>query len=236
VSKRSKFKGLACAYCVQRPATTEDHVFGRKFFLENARTHLPKAPACSTCNNEKANLENYLMIVLPFGGRHPDALENLTSLVPPRLRRNRKLHRELSTSASAHTIPLEWDKVEELFALIALGLLWHHWKIYLNQGTHGVHVVTTASRDAVYEETIFKLNGLDRTIEDVGNGTFQYERMKGIDDPALTIWRFSVYGELMVSTGDDDAPLPSQLIVITGPKAVIQEFDHLKSRLVRRTP
>jgi len=95
MSKRFK-SGELCVYCSKLPAVTGDHIFARKFFVESARANLPQAPVCATCNNEKSELEHYLTAVLPFGGRHPDALENLVSMVPKRLQRNAKLHRVLS--------------------------------------------------------------------------------------------------------------------------------------------
>ena len=91
-----KFKGKRCAYCAEREAVTGDHIFAREFFLPSARANLPQAPICRECNNEKSKLEHYLTTVLPFGGQHPTSLENLESMVPKRLRKNAKLHRELA--------------------------------------------------------------------------------------------------------------------------------------------
>ena len=66
---RNRFKRLPCVYCGKR-ATTDDHVFAAKFFLERERGNLPKVPACQKCNNEKSHLEDYLMVVLGFGAMH----------------------------------------------------------------------------------------------------------------------------------------------------------------------
>jgi hypothetical protein len=87
MSKR--FKGLLCAYCSQRPAVTGDHLFAREFFLKTQRANLPQVPTCDRCNGEKSKLEHYLTAVLPFGGRHPDALTNLSQMVEPRLAKNK---------------------------------------------------------------------------------------------------------------------------------------------------
>ena len=38
----------------------------------------------------------------------------------------------------AMTLPLDSDKVGELFAYITKGLLWHHWKVILDPGKAGV--------------------------------------------------------------------------------------------------
>src|SRR3954454_11522216 len=96
-----KFKGKPCAYCAKRKAETDDHVFAREFFLVEDRQNRPKVPACSQCNNEKSKLEHYLTAVLPFGGRHEQAVANLQRGVPGRLAKNQKLHRVLQESVEA---------------------------------------------------------------------------------------------------------------------------------------
>jgi hypothetical protein len=100
MAKRFKFEGEPCVYCASQPATTSDHVLGRGFFLKQRRDNLPQVPACAPCNGKKAELEHYLMSVLPFGGRHADATENLEVVVPGRLEQNRALHRRLGAGLS----------------------------------------------------------------------------------------------------------------------------------------
>ena len=127
-----KFKSQRCAYCAEREAVTGDHIFAREFFLPSARANLPQAPICEQCNNEKSKLEHYLTTVLPFGGSHSASRENLASMVPKRLRKNAKLHRELaagqqsvSTSDSSGevvqtiAIPFDSNRLERLFAMSA---------------------------------------------------------------------------------------------------------------------
>ena len=123
------FRGKTCVYCATTPAATMDHVFAREFFLVDRRANLPKVPACAACNGAKSQLEHYLTAVIPFGGQHPDGLVHLTEMVPGRLAHNQKLARRLSDGLSstmvpsretpAMTIPIDPDKVGELFALIA---------------------------------------------------------------------------------------------------------------------
>src|SRR5437763_1960566 len=147
MSKRFR-GGVLCVYCSTRPAVTGDHIFAREFFVESARTNLPQAPTCTTCNNEKSKLEHYLTSVLPFGARHADAHENLISMVPKRLRKNAKLHRQLSEGHSSETIPIEGVKLEKLFGLIARGLAWLHWEIYLNEENHSSCAVSVTPTGA----------------------------------------------------------------------------------------
>ena len=93
-----KYKGKICVYCGSAPSETAHHVVARKFFLEKDRANLPKVPACLGCNGQKSTLENHLTTVLPFGGRHADARSSLVDRVPPRLAKNRALHRALAAS------------------------------------------------------------------------------------------------------------------------------------------
>ena len=174
MSKR--FRGIFCAYCAKEMATTGDHVFAREFFLESGRAKLPQAPACADCNNQKSKLEHYLTAVLPFGGKHADASTILGSMVPKPLRRNQKLHRHLSDEFTGDAIPVGGDKLERLFALIALGFVWYHWKVYVNHQMHAVHYFTISPPGAqMLDASIFKRNARDRVNENIGNGAFIYE-------------------------------------------------------------
>src|SRR5579863_3007413 len=150
MSKR--FKGLKCVYCSARDSVTGDHIFAREFFLPSARADLPQAPTCEACNNEKSKLEHYLTAVLPFGGRHGAAMENLATQVPKRLRRNAKLHRELADELHYSpdqlgpdmAIGFKGEYVEQLFGMIAKGLLWHHWRTYL-QAAYAIRSLTVTT-------------------------------------------------------------------------------------------
>lgn len=223
MSKR--FRGLICVYCAKEPAITGDHIFAREFFPEPRRDNLPQVPVCAACNNDKAKLEHYLTAVLPFGGRHPDASTNLALLAPKRLRGNLKLHRQLSERFTGNSIPIDGEKLEQLFGLIARGLVWYHWKVYINQETHRVRSVTvTPSGAQALDDFIFKRNARDRVSKNIGNGAFIYEGLEATDDPALTFWRFSIYGGLVVATGASSEPLASQFIAFTFPKKLDADF------------
>ncbi len=132
--------GQVCAYCGIAPATTADHVLARKFFLEPHRDNLPQVPACSPCNNAKAALEQYVMSSAAFGATHADSLENLQTLVPPRLDNNLRLKRELTASQKFEwvkgddalwrqtmTLAFDGQKYADLCTYIARGLVLHHW-------------------------------------------------------------------------------------------------------------
>ncbi len=97
--REQKLKGMKCAYCAENTSTTGDHIFAREFFLKEDRDNLPQGPACKECNSRKAALEHYLITVLPLGGRHPRAKENLEANLPRRLAKNVRLHKELGATA-----------------------------------------------------------------------------------------------------------------------------------------
>lgn len=228
-----KFKGQRCAYCAEHDAETGDHIFAREFFLTSARANLPKAPICTGCNNEKSKLEHYLTALLPFGGRHPDASENLASMVPKRLGKNVRLHRHLKEGKKivfvpgeggkledTIAIPFDGAKLQELFSMITRGLVWYHWRIYLRDGYEVRTHTVTALGQQLYEEKLFRKNVRARVSENLGNGTFVYDGVQAVDDPAITVWKFSVYGGL-ASYEDEIRPETqgSHLISMTAPVA-----------------
>jgi hypothetical protein len=231
MSKR--FKGVKCVYCNARDSVTGDHIFAKEFFLPSARADLPQAPTCDVCNNDKSKLEHYLTAVLPFGGRHGAAIENLATQVPKRLRRNARLHRELA--AELHdspdplgpnmTIGFNGEYVEHLFSMIARGLLWHHWRTYLPTG-HAVRSVTvTKAGERLYDDLIFKRTARNRVTGNLGMGTFIYEGVQATDDPAFTGWRFLIYGGLQACEDPTDpASAGSQIIAISGRQSIVESL------------
>lgn len=93
------YKGVPCVYCQECEADTADHVIARGFFPPDKRGDLPKAPACSECNNAKSKLEHTLTAIMPFGAQHGDAATVL-EMVEPRLAKNKKLHGWLAAGVS----------------------------------------------------------------------------------------------------------------------------------------
>jgi len=65
-----KYKGKPCVYCVDGISIDGEHIISRKFFPEEFRDNLPKAPSCKQCNSDKSKLEHYLTAVLPFSSDH----------------------------------------------------------------------------------------------------------------------------------------------------------------------
>jgi hypothetical protein len=209
------FKGKSCTYCgVPAISQTGDHVFAREFFPKDGRTNLPKVPACEPCNRGKSELEHYLTAVLPFASHHPVASKLLETRVPERLGRNRKLHRELATGqrhimmrgdgtvTPRMTIPFEGPKLAALFRMIVRGLVAHHWSVLIPQDYHVGAGILTETGDAFMRELFLK-NSSQQIAANLSNGLVLYEGVQAVDNPALTIWRFQLYGGTQFG-GDPD--------------------------------
>jgi hypothetical protein len=212
-----KFRGKLCAYCAKRVADTDEHIFSRQFFTVANRANLPKAPACRICNGAKAKLEHYLTVVVPFGGRHPDALVVLETMVPPRLAKNAKLHRKLAAYRSdtwARTgsglmirkmaLPFDSTALQDYFAYAVRGLLWHHWSMYLPEDSFVDAMCITAAGERIIEHQL-SLNARARVSENLGNGTIAYRAAQGIDRPDVSVWQFKLYGGIVLA-GDPTSP------------------------------
>jgi hypothetical protein len=174
-----RFRGKLCVYCSERVSVTGDHVFAREFFVHAARDQLPQVPSCEGCNNEKSKLEHYLTAVLPFGGRHTDANETLTLLVPGRLAKNANLRRELQLNQGrtwhcesnvihyAMTVPVDAARVNALFALIARALAWLHFGAHLSSG-HASEAIFLSRYGEEYFGRLFAHNAANRARADLG--------------------------------------------------------------------
>lgn len=227
-----KYKGKTCVYCAA-PNSSEDgdHVISREFFLPEKRANLPIVPACKTCNNTKSKLEHYLTAVMPFGGLHADSSENLSTMVPPRLAKNNKLFSALKQSIKRlfasrkagpwepeMTVPLDGEKLIQLFELIARGLAYWHWEICLPPETCLVKAAFFTSAGREIFERLLAQNAKDRVKISLGDGVFVYEGAQSAECPELTVWRMSLYGVHV--GGDPKVPMEkcSKAYAITAPR------------------
>ncbi len=200
------YKGKTCVYCGElETSQTADHVFSRELFPKNGRANLPKVPACEPCNQEKSALEHYLTAVLPFASQHPEASKLLEERVPDRLAKNVKLHREIAagrgnvmlrehgTLSPRMTIPFEGKKLSALFRMVLRGLVAHHWNVFVPQDYHVGAGILTPTGDQFMRQLFMKRPN-QHVAANLSNGLMLYEGVQGIDNPALTIWRFQIYG------------------------------------------
>ena len=212
-----KWKGKLCVYCGKTPATTADHVVARQFFLLDKRDNLPKVPACAPCNSEKSGHETYLTAVLPFGGRHADALSTLQDMVPPRLAKHAKLQATLRRGRErlwrpseggvlmpALAIPFDHQRMVALFQEIVRGLAWHHWAVILADGYQVEAGALSREGEAIFS-TLIEARCHREVHVDLGDGAFVYDGYQGVDYPELTVWRFTVFGGIELA-GDPAAP------------------------------
>lgn len=231
-----KYKDKLCAYCCKELSVTADHVFAREFFLIDKRDNLPKVPSCTKCNNDKSEIEHYLIALLPFGGRHKDAHENLKEMVPKRLRKNPKLHKKLAAEqdyiptkktsdlfSPSMVLPIQFESIPTLFNYVVKGLANYHWGVYLNDDVLIEIMALTPAGEKFYEEHFFRLNCKARVSENLGENTFGYEGVQGVDCPEITAWRFSIYNGLQLA-GDSEAPdiISSVIGAHSGPKYIFE--------------
>ena len=230
-----RFRGSDCVYC-GAPGGTADHIFARKFFPVEQRDNLPQVSACSSCNSDKAQLESYLLALLPFGGNHPSSSDLLTEMVPRRLEKNLKLHRTLSEGRQdilvqdgdeireTLILPFEGEKLASLLRYVARGLVAHHWGSPVPSSYYVGGGVLTEYGDAIMRDMFVK-RAAARVQGDMGDGLFLYEGAQAVDDPHLTLWRFQIYGGIMVSDPDVSMTAAHSLWALTARKGITGLFD-----------
>jgi hypothetical protein len=210
------YRGQTCAYCATPgAATTADHVFARQFFPIDQRDGLPKVPACTDCNGAKAVLEHYLTAVLPFAGRHPDALTALNDMVPARLAANQRLHTELSSGQAyrvqqiggrfvrSMTLPFDSEKLTDLLTYIARGLALSEFGVVI-PADYNVSAAMMPDEVSEQLESLFAKNGR-RCKATLGDGVFDYAGLQSVEEPYLTVWKFRIMGGIQTS-GDRHRP------------------------------
>ena len=116
-------------------------------------------------------------------------------------------------------MPINAESIEQLFAFIARGLVWHYWKTYFTD-EHLIEVfLLTDFGSQFFEQRFFKLNAAQRVRANLGNGTVCYEGVQGMGCPQITVWRFMIYGGLVLF-GDPKSPRDTctEIAVLTGPR------------------
>lgn len=233
-----KFRDKLCVYCRDKNSTTADHVFPREFFQISERDLLPKVPSCSECNNKKSQIEHYLTAVLPFGATHPNAKKALSVDTAKRLSKNKKLHRELQETFKQHlindleegaknaqVISIDPEKIHDFCAYVGLGLLWHHWKIYLPINC-SYRVFTPSEYGLEFINNLFNLTTELRVHEKLGNETIQYKGIASEISDGISVWAIQLLGGITVADNEFSHVFKNSFVaVITGSEERLEKLE-----------
>lgn len=181
----------------------------------------------------QGGLERFLTAVVPFGGVHADAHENLVELVPRRLTNNLRLARELDAGRRpiwvqdpaglyvGMTIPVDPEQIVALFAMVRRALAWFHWKTYLGLERDTDALMLTPFGQQFFDR-IFAMNARERVRCDLGSGAVSYQGVQADGKPAMTLWRFTFYGGMLFS-GDPAAPNETtrEIGAVTGSRRIV---------------
>lgn len=244
---RREYGGQLCAYCRSQISTTDDHVVGRGFVPARLRAHLPKVPACKTCNSRKSDLERYAMAVFPFGAQEPIGAEVLQTKVQARLANDQRLLRKIAAGSRDAVyidsqggrqrrlaVPFDWQRSAELFRMLVLGLLWHH-----NRAPMPVPYVirllalTERGRDW-FRGNVLALSSENYQEVALAGGAFSYRFTRSPDDPFFSAWILDVYGSLSICVSLEDGELIRVFVAaLTGPEQVAELGDRIESQGAR---
>jgi hypothetical protein len=215
-----KKKTDLCVYCDLRDGVTSDHVFCRKFVGVIDRGNLPQVPACSICNNRKADLERYLTTVMPFGGMHRDAHRSLSEDVPRRLSGNLKLARELQNGMREETyvnecgevdsrcvLPFDGEKLIALFGYITRGLIHWHWGHRLAPEYVTRAMVMREAGQPHWERMRSHRNATGLFGWSLAKDALRYEAFFDGTNPNVTAWQFRMYGGVMMAEDEESASM-----------------------------
>lgn len=224
-----KYKGKTCVYCgAEGKSDTRDHVLARQFVLERHRRNLPTVPACRPCNVHKSALESELTSLLPFAGRHSDALEHLNTLVAGRFERNERLRARIRNSLTGHTITdlsgrpmfstmlVDRDALDEWIGLVTLGLIAHHFgEIIVNDVDLDVMLLPPQTEKPFAD--LFTANARKLPVTRIGGEALTYQGSMAFDDPRVSIWRFELFNGLLIG-GQDFQVRATTFYISTVPK------------------
>ena len=224
-----RFKGKTCVYCgLENGSTTGDHVFAREFLPIKHRANLPQVPSCQRCNVGKAKFEHYLLTLLPFGGDHPASTDLLTANVPRRLAKNVKLHRQFAKERRrvlvnergiirpTMALPFEGQILSELFVLITRGMVAHSFGAQIPQN-YSVSAGILTDRGEEITRSLLAMEAKERAVATLADGLIEYEGAQAFDDPALTIWRYRLYGGLQFADAKSRSHATKNIWAISAP-------------------
>ena len=154
--------------------------------------------------------------MLPLGGRHSHALENLEKNVPRKLEKNIKLKNALSfgmsninlvndkTLGASLCFPLETEKIERLFNFITRALCYHHFQKLVPDDLQIRVLLLSEFGDNFFNEIFSKIPS-NAEHHALGDGTFEYRCISSVPPKDISVWQFKIYGGVYLG-GDPNAP------------------------------
>ncbi|MCP4552048.1 MAG: hypothetical protein GY834_08445 [Bacteroidetes bacterium] len=232
-----KYKGKTCVYCRNASSTTADHVFPREIFQPEQRDMLPKVPSCKKCNNEKSQLEQYILSVLPFGATHSNAKKALSADVKKRLGKNKKLHRKIKEEFGYTYIPTPGKKLErrlqikfdgnilhKFIGFVGRGLIWHHWQKLLPLSC-SFKVFTPSPTGVKYVTDLFNLSSNLRVDTQFGDNTVRYKGVMSEIDEGVSVWAIQLLGGITISSSNSGNIFNNSFVtMITGTSETLEKL------------
>ncbi|MFH2134771.1 MAG: hypothetical protein ABII81_06265 [Pseudomonadota bacterium] len=199
---------------------------------------LPKVPSCEKCNNEKSQLEHYLLSILPFGATHQNAEKALSIDAKKRLENNKKLHNEIRKGFSYQQIPimgggqekrltveLDSDALHEFVGYIGRGLIWHHWGRYLPLNC-SFKIFTPSPVGIEFVSGFFNLHSNRRVDIELGNNTVRYKGVMSEIDDGLSMWAIQMLGGITVSDKNQSFVFSNSFVaMITGSPEMLNKLN-----------
>jgi len=241
LGRSKKYKDKICVYCRQNMSTTADHIFPRELFQVEQRNMLPKVPSCTTCNNQKSKLEQYLLTVLPFGATHSNAHKALSIDVQKRLSKNRKLHDQIRKGFGSKYIPSANNSIEERLTVefdarplnefvgfVGRGLMWHHWERSLPLNC-SFKMFTPTRSGLDFLSGLFQLQTKYRVESQLGDGTVRYKGVMSEADDGVSVWAIQLFGGITVSDDKLENLFSNSFVaMLTGPPEVLDQIQIFK--------
>ncbi len=127
-------------------------------------------------------------------------------------------------------IPFKKEYYIKWFKYIVKALSWYHWKVYIQKENIIYVVLFPETHEDIFQKHIFSFRGNHSINEEIGNKTIMYTGEQSIDNE-FTIWHFSIYNGLRLSSLSRKEAYKS-VMVVTGPDSTISPFiDSCKKKL-----
>jgi len=126
------------------------------------------------------------------------------------------------------SLPLEGEKLIELFEYIIKGLAYWHWKVILPPESCLAKASYFTSAGAEWFERLISYTAKHRVNVNLGNGVFIYEGAQSAECSELTVWRMSLYGAEISGGHTTYAERCANAYGITAPKRMPAASEFLR--------